>query len=95
MDQLIAELMERKVFVRTMGAHFLGRLVAADIWWLKLEQCSWLADPDTSGDEEQRQQEYVLLHGLGPHADIQRYPNPKYLNKGPIEGLTEWDHDLP
>lgn len=94
MESLLHELVGKKVLYRTMGACFLGRLVALDLWNLKLENCCWLADPDTTGGED-GWLENVLKNGLPATADVQRFADPYYAFRSPGEGVTEWRYDLP
>lgn len=87
-------LINNPVYVRTMGAIKLGRLLKVTPTVLILDQASWLADPDMDGGEG-RAQENVLKNGLGRRPDVQRYSDPIFLNRGVTETLTRWRHALP
>lgn len=84
-------LIDKKVFVRTMGAHFVGVLVAVDGFTLELDECSWVADP---GAGERAEQKDVLAKGFGGNADLQPFPDRVYLNRSVVETVTEWRHAL-
>lgn len=93
-DADLQQLVGKAVYVRTMGAIKLGRLVAFSPSTLALDDASWLADPDMDGGDGRRQSN-VLAKGLGTRPDVEPYPDRLFVNRGVVESVTVWRHDLP
>jgi len=74
----------RAYFFRTVTYHYVGKVVAKDGAWLKLEQASWVAD---SG-------RFMQAIKNGTLAEVEPV-GVAYLNLDTVTDFLPWNHELP
>lgn len=82
---LLLELLNKKIFVRTVTYHTVGRFTAHDERFIRLEEASWVAD---SG----RWNEALRTGELD---QVEPFNLPPLIAIDSIVDLVEWEHDLP
>jgi hypothetical protein len=82
---LIADLIGKNVFVRTVTHHYTGRLVRADERYLELEDAAWIADDGR----------FAAALKTGVLNEVEPYPAGCLVGVGALLDVSEWLHDLP
>lgn len=73
------------VFVRTVTMYYVGRIIEEVDGYIVLGDASWVADTGRFGE----------ALATGTLNEVERFPNPVWVNTGAIVDITAWHHPLP
>jgi len=75
----------KNIILRTVTMHHIGKLVACDNHFLKLEPAVWLADSDRWNN--------ALL--TGQVDEVEPFPAEVLVSRGALVDVAPWDHSVP
>jgi hypothetical protein len=82
---MLASLIGKNVFIRTVTTYYTGKLASAGHDWLELLDAAWIADTDRFAD----------ALATGKLSEVEPYPGACYVAAGAVVDICHWSHDLP